>query len=48
MPLTRHLPRPSTYIETILEDLRQTQKQTMIAEGDISRIAAAVAKKYPT
>ena len=26
---------------------RQTVKQTMIAEGDISRIAAAVAKKYP-
>jgi hypothetical protein len=36
-----------SHVETILEDLRQTVKQTMIAEGDISRIAAAVAKKYP-
>ena len=36
-----------SHIATILEDLRQTVKQTMIAEGDISRIAAAVAKKYP-
>jgi hypothetical protein len=36
-----------SHIETILEDLRQTVKQTMIAEGDISRIAEAVAKKYP-
>jgi hypothetical protein len=33
-----------SHIETILEDLRQTVKQTRIAEGDISRIAA---KKYP-
>jgi hypothetical protein len=30
-----------------LEDLRQTVEQTMIKEGDISRVAAAVAKKYP-
>jgi hypothetical protein len=36
-----------SHVATILEDLRQTVKQTMIAEGDISRIAAAVAKKYP-
>ena len=36
-----------SHVETILEDLRQTVKQTMVAEGDISRIAAAVAKKYP-
>jgi hypothetical protein len=36
-----------SHVETILEDLRQTVKQTMITEGDISRIAAAVAKKYP-
>jgi hypothetical protein len=36
-----------SHITTILEDLRQTVKQTMIAEGDISRIADAVAKKYP-
>jgi hypothetical protein len=36
-----------SHVETILEDLRQTVRQTMIAEGDISRIAAAVAKKYP-
>jgi hypothetical protein len=31
----------------ILEDLRQTVEQTMIKEGDISPVAAAVAKKYP-
>lgn len=36
-----------SHIATILEDLRQTVKLTMIAEGDISRIAAAVAKKNP-
>jgi hypothetical protein len=36
-----------SHVATILEDLRQTVKQTMIAEGDISRIAEAVAKKYP-
>jgi cytochrome c-type biogenesis protein CcmH/NrfF len=36
-----------SHVETILEDLRQTVKQTMIAEGDISRIADAVVKKYP-
>src|SRR5207344_2463788 len=32
-----------SHVGTILEDLRQT----VIAEGDISRIADAVAKKYP-
>jgi hypothetical protein len=37
-----------SHVSTILEDLRQTVKQTMIAEGDISRIAEAVAKKYPS
>jgi hypothetical protein len=37
----------ASHIGTIVEDLRQTVKLTMIAEGDISRIAAAVAKKYP-
>ena len=30
-----------------MEDLQQTVKLTTIAEGDISRIAAAAAKKYP-
>ena len=44
----KHQARPAdSHIETILKNLRQTVKLTMIAEGDISRIAAAVAKKYP-
>jgi hypothetical protein len=46
-PLARHYQGGRLDIETILEDLRQRVKQTMIAEGDISRIASAVAKKYP-
>lgn len=36
-----------SHVQTIVEDLRATVKQTMVAEGDISRIAEAVAKKYP-
>lgn len=36
-----------SHVATIVEDLRGTAKQTMVAEGDISRIAEAVAKKYP-
>jgi hypothetical protein len=37
----------SSHLETIVEDLRATVKQTQVTEGDISRIAKAVAKKYP-
>jgi hypothetical protein len=37
----------SSHVATVVEDLRATVKQTMVAEGDISRIAAAVEKKYP-
>jgi hypothetical protein len=36
-----------SHIATILEDLRQTVKLTMIAQRDISRIAAAAARNYP-
>jgi hypothetical protein len=31
----------------VRKDLRATVKQTMVAEGDVSRIASAVSKKYP-
>jgi 2'-5' RNA ligase len=37
----------TSHVATIVEDLRATVKQTMVAEGDISRIAEAVARKYP-
>lgn len=37
----------ASHIQTIVEDLRGTVKQTMVTEGDISRIAEAVTSKYP-